>query len=344
MNRYTAIGTIALLVMVIAIPVYAFHEVDRMERAQVELQGQYIATGTLLYAENCVYCHGSQGEGLGAMPALNTPGLTQMDSEVLYRTIARSPHGSTMAAWHTDEGGVLNDFQVESLVALIHAAEWTEVERLAQTQEIELPQIPKEPTSAEVSFVKEGMILPSKDQKIANSFLGDVTQETQSNPHECSECHEEPEVHADRFGLDCGRCHGLAAWKPAMLVRHTFLLDHGGEGQLVCQTCHTESYHEHDCYACHDHQPDDMQEVHEQEGISDFEACISCHPTGREGEGQQIYQNRIKSDQVLNPFTDEANFPSGGHLGSNTANPLEEKGSIPVSDNSSEHVGTQSGH
>jgi hypothetical protein len=101
---------------------------------------------------------------------------------------------------------------------------------------------------------------------------------------DCTACHPEPEVHAGQFGLDCMRCHGVAAWTPAQLTQHVFRLDHGGEGQVECEICHVGTYVEYTCYGCHDHQLADMEEVHAQEGIADFEACMDCHPTGEEGE------------------------------------------------------------
>ena len=110
------------------------------------------------------------------------------------------------------------------------------------------------------------------------------------DPHECRACHEEPAVHASRFGLNCSRCHTLQAWKPALLTRHAFQLDHGGQGEISCQTCHTHTYSEHSCYECHDHKPAQMQEVHAQEGIVEFETCIECHPTGQEGEAERLHQ------------------------------------------------------
>jgi hypothetical protein len=102
---------------------------------------------------------------------------------------------------------------------------------------------------------------------------------------ECVACHEDPEVHAGEFGLDCSRCHGVAAWKPAQLTRHIFFLDHGGEGDVECEVCHTGTYVEHTCYGCHDrHQPGEMEALHLQEGIAGFETCADCHPTGQPGE------------------------------------------------------------
>ena len=99
------------------------------------------------------------------------------------------------------------------------------------------------------------------------------------------------------FGLDCVRCHTLQAWTPASLTRHTFELDHGDEGDLACEICHIETYAENTCYECHDHKPDQMVEVHEPEGIAEFDDCMTCHPTGAKDEGKAIWQDFLEQNK-----------------------------------------------
>jgi hypothetical protein len=108
-------------------------------------------------------------------------------------------------------------------------------------------------------------------------------------PRQCSGCHEEPEVHAGTFGKDCARCHGQEQWLPALLTQHDFILDHGGEEILDCHTCHSDNYHEITCYGCHDHTPEDMEEVHSHEEIEEYDDCRSCHPTGASGEARLLW-------------------------------------------------------
>ena len=103
-------------------------------------------------------------------------------------------------------------------------------------------------------------------------------------PLTCNVCHADPEIHLGLFGLDCERCHTASAWQPAELTRHDFRLDHGGEGQVACETCHVATYQENTCYGCHDHQPADMEQVHLAEGLPEYEDCQACHPTGAAGE------------------------------------------------------------
>ena len=290
MNKYAAVSLIALLVVVVALPVYALFEAGRLDQAQVALSKRYVAEGADMYVENCATCHGADGLGIGAMPALNNPNLAKADRQVLYNTIAHSPHGTAMSAWHVDDGGALNSFQVEGLVTLIMTADWTEVSRLATVRGF------REPARTD----------PNVD--LAKMEAGD-----QEDPHECRACHEEPEVHAERFGFNCSRCHTLEAWKPALLLRHTFALDHGEKGQVACQTCHTTTYFENTCYGCHDHELADMETVHAAEGIFELEPCGECHPTGASGEARRLgYGVRGDTGSLPRPEPEGEDQMTGG--------------------------------
>jgi mono/diheme cytochrome c family protein len=309
MNKHLAIGLIALLVLVAVVPVYALREAGRMAEAEAAFMEQYVADGSLMYVENCLTCHGSDGEGVGAMPALNNPALARADAGLLYRIIAYSPHGTTMAAWHVEEGGVLTAYQVKALVALIQSEDWSQASQLADLKGI-VPPAPARPVppvaealdrmAAERSDAPPGLVSPD----VRAALLGDVPQD---DPHACSACHEEPDVHVGQFGLECARCHGLVAWQPALLTRHIFELDHGGEGQVACETCHVDNYYEHTCYSCHDHQPAEMQTAHAAEGIYEYDNCIQCHPTGRPGEGEQFQRVLAQGG--------EGGVPAAGHVG-----------------------------
>jgi hypothetical protein len=111
-------------------------------------------------------------------------------------------------------------------------------------------------------------------------------------PNDCASCHEEPEVHIGIFGTKCDRCHVAAAWSPAVLTEHTFLVDHGEEprtDEITCETCHVDTYTDYPCYSCHDSQ--EMLDYHAEIEIEDaYENCVDCHPTGREGEADQFMQ------------------------------------------------------
>jgi hypothetical protein len=107
-------------------------------------------------------------------------------------------------------------------------------------------------------------------------------------PRDCAGCHEELAVHLDIFGNDCQRCHTTSAWLPAFLTNHTFDLYHGSEELLECSTCHINNYTTNTCYECHDHQPDEMADIHEAEQIYEFDHCSECHPTGHNDEDRTL--------------------------------------------------------
>jgi len=99
-------------------------------------------------------------------------------------------------------------------------------------------------------------------------------------PRECADCHEKSSAKPEMFSSDCTRCHTTVAWTPAQLSYHIFPLDHGEAGEIACQTCHLTTYAEHTCYGCHDHTPEQMQEIHLAVDILAFENCAECHPIG----------------------------------------------------------------
>jgi hypothetical protein len=268
MNRYYLISFLSLLALVVALPIYALLENERLDQARLNLQEQFIDEGVEIYVTNCQHCHGTDGSGIGAMPALNNPALADASSQMLHNVIAHSPHGSAMAAWHVEGGGLLNDFQVQALITLIQHGDWTWVNQVAANR-------PANPVALPVIRVDE-------------AFLRVVEGGGQADPHECVVCHEEPAVHASQFGPHCARCHTLQSWTPALLTYHTFDLNHGNQGTVACQTCHLTNYITNTCYGCHDHLEADMAAVHQAEGLLEYDDCAACHPTGRAGEAAEL--------------------------------------------------------
>jgi hypothetical protein len=61
-------------------------------------------------------------------------------------------------------------------------------------------------------------------------------------------------------------------------------LGHGGG--TTCATCHPSGFVSYTCYGCHEHDPASVRSEHLEEGISNFENCVSCHPTGQEDEAE----------------------------------------------------------
>ena len=142
MNRYHLITLIGLLIWVAALPVYALREPQRMETAQQDLREQYVADGAVIYVDNCALCHGVEGEGIGANPPLNTDAIRTADYDFLYKTIARGRYNTAMTAWHEEDGGPLNSYQVDELVAFLRYVDWNQVKELAAQQGVIPPAMP----------------------------------------------------------------------------------------------------------------------------------------------------------------------------------------------------------
>lgn len=74
--------------------------------------------GAVLFAENCAACHGDRGQGrIGATLAQDWPGIRP--DLAVKGTIAAGIRGSAMPAWSQENGGPLNDTDINNLVAFI---------------------------------------------------------------------------------------------------------------------------------------------------------------------------------------------------------------------------------
>jgi mono/diheme cytochrome c family protein len=128
MNKHQTLeillGILGTLLIVTALGLYIFNEPDRIVTAQNDILAVQLDDAMTLYAENCAVCHGLNGEGIGATPALNNPALQTMPFDDLYKIIARGRFDTAMPAWSKDDGGPLSDYQIEELVALVQSGDW----------------------------------------------------------------------------------------------------------------------------------------------------------------------------------------------------------------------------
>lgn len=78
------------------------------------------ANGGDLYVENCLVCHGAEGQGRVGASLANFPGIDV--SAAIRQTIAQGIEGSVMPAWSEDFGGPLTDQDIEDIVAYVQAS------------------------------------------------------------------------------------------------------------------------------------------------------------------------------------------------------------------------------
>jgi hypothetical protein len=152
------------------------------------------------------------------------------------------------------------------------------------------------------------LALPCEDCHLEQVYAG--------TPKTCVGCHEDPLVHQGYFGETCERCHTTVAWLPAQLTQHNFPLEHGTQGSNECRTCHVASYAAHTCYGCHDHQPQQMREIHETVRADELENCIACHPTGVPGEAEQAQAQEQNNPTPMSPGTSKNENPPKAQNGS----------------------------
>ena len=119
-------------------------------------------------------------------------------------------------------------------------------------------------------------------------------------PVTCIGCHRADDTHNGSMGEDCAACHSAVNWKDAQFD-HTFPLAHGSRRPSECTVCHQDAprnYERYTCYGCHEHSPQRIAAEHREEGISAAELanCMSCHPTGREHEGEGRDRRRDRDD------------------------------------------------
>ncbi len=94
--------------------------------------------GAVLFAQNCVVCHGSSGEGrIGANLGKDWAGIRPDLS--IATSISNGVPGSKMPAWGADKGGPLTDTEIEDITAYIMTLPVAEVMQADNTPESFVP-------------------------------------------------------------------------------------------------------------------------------------------------------------------------------------------------------------
>jgi mono/diheme cytochrome c family protein len=129
LKYWTIIGVAATAILAITLPMYALAEANRMDTARSALLAASIKQGEVVYAQNCVVCHGVSGGGIGTYPSLNNEGVTQMAHSDIFKVIERGRYNTAMAPWGVEEGGVLNKMEIDQVIAMIQAGNWDSTAR-----------------------------------------------------------------------------------------------------------------------------------------------------------------------------------------------------------------------
>lgn len=149
-KRYIAVIGLSWAILLI-LGWYFVYDIPRMARAERAHQEKMASIGAVLYAENCVVCHGPVGEGVVG-PPLNkeafrgNPNENKEIYDMIYRTIADGRPGTTtphwvrladgswasytaMPVWSAENGGPMNEQHITALTYFIMMGEWSEVGR-----------------------------------------------------------------------------------------------------------------------------------------------------------------------------------------------------------------------
>ncbi|MCB0020277.1 MAG: c-type cytochrome [Anaerolineales bacterium] len=163
LRQWTIIGVIATAIIAVALPLYALAEADRMTRAQAQLLAESVEQGEVIYAENCVVCHGTAGEGISAYPALDNDGVRQMEYSDIFKVIERGRYDTAMAPWGVNEGGVLNNMEIDQLIVMIQQGDWAQTAHTVDHLGLSPPTVisveVSDDTLAELSSLPHGDVI-----------------------------------------------------------------------------------------------------------------------------------------------------------------------------------------
>lgn len=140
MRDKVILGVTLSIVLLLTLVIYGFIDANRGTTVTASKTEDDARRGKHIYAQYCVACHGPLGEGCIG-PALNRDawrpvlenGATNPDwdpatYDLIKRTIVRgrpsNQPGIEMPRWAIQEGGALNDAEIEQLITFIQRGEW----------------------------------------------------------------------------------------------------------------------------------------------------------------------------------------------------------------------------
>lgn len=198
MNRLGMFSTIFIGVLLV---IAALYEPTRQEEAAAAQHEETLRRGMDLYAFHCAECHGSYGQGDIQYEAqrLNDAYMRSQDYDWLYKAIARGSADTEMVAFHYNEGGLLNDQQIDSIVVLIQAADW---ERTA-ARVAALGQV----SSIEQELLAQATALPADFPDAVADTVDNPTPVAVANTTAVGSHPNDGLTGRELFILHCSECH-----------------------------------------------------------------------------------------------------------------------------------------
>ena len=124
-TRYLVGALLLSLGILVVFQIYIFREPGRIESVRAADLASSVAAGQKLFAQNCVTCHGENGEGDDG-PALNDKKfLKSAEDARIASLISSGVPGTAMPSWSETFGGPLTTEQIHDLVSFIRSWEAT---------------------------------------------------------------------------------------------------------------------------------------------------------------------------------------------------------------------------
>lgn len=176
MRDKVILGITLTVVLLLTLLIYMGVDAQRGPSTVEAARESAVTNGRHIYAKYCIQCHGPKGEGCIG-PALNRETWRALkdgapntafdpDSHTLiYRTVTRgrvaNQPGVQMPAWALDEGGSLNDQEIEDVITFIYYGDWDSTLNDADSAvglDKELPTYQNTGYSGDVAAVKQLML------------------------------------------------------------------------------------------------------------------------------------------------------------------------------------------
>lgn len=143
MRDKVILGVTLSIVLLLTLVIYGVVDTNRGTSSAASYREESIKSGTHLFAQYCIQCHGPLGEGCIG-PALNraawrptleggekNANFDEGAHDFMKRTIVRGRNsnqpGIQMPAWSISENGPLNDQQIEDIIAFVQYGDWSRV-------------------------------------------------------------------------------------------------------------------------------------------------------------------------------------------------------------------------